>query len=79
MNAGVAWTERKRCVFISSCVNVDDVSVSQSVRKRSGGLIHLDGLAALVHGFTLVGESLVAAELSGLCEAAVATLALLLT
>lgn len=47
----------------------------QSVNSR-GGLIHLDGLAALVHRFTLVGESLMAAELSGLCEAAVATLAL---
>lgn len=42
---------------------------------NSRGLIHLDGLAGLVHGFALVGKSLMAAELSGLCEAAVATLA----
>lgn len=38
------------------------------------GLIHLNRLA-LVHRFTLVGKSLMSAELSGLCEAAVATLA----
>lgn len=46
-----------------------------SVGKQSGGLIHLDGLGALVYRFTLVGESLMAAELRRLCEAAVATLA----
>lgn len=64
--------ERKRCVFKFSGLIVDVVSVS----KQSGGLIHLDGLAAFAHWFTLVGKSLMAAELSGLCEAAVATLAL---
>lgn len=42
-------------------------------------LVNLDGLAALVHWFTLIGKSLVAAELSGLREAAVTTLTLLLT
>ncbi len=47
---------------------------SQSV-ILSQELVHLDGLAALAHGFTLVGKSLMAAELSSLCEAAVATLA----
>lgn len=43
--------------------------------NSQGGLIHLDGLGALVYRFTLVGESLMAAELRRLREAAVTTLA----
>ena len=42
--------------------------------NSQGGLIHLDGLGALVYRFTLVGESLMAAELRRLREAAVTTL-----
>lgn len=45
----------------------------QSVKGQR--LIHLDGLGAVVRWFALVGESLVAAELRGLREAAVAALA----
>lgn len=41
---------------------------------RGQRLIHLDGLGAVVDRFALVGESLVAAELRRLREAAVATL-----
>ena len=55
--------------------NVADLMWTWSQTVNGRGLIHLDGLAALVHRFTLVGKSLMAAELRGLCEAAVATLA----
>ncbi|MEQ2162727.1 hypothetical protein GOODEAATRI_022738 [Goodea atripinnis] len=52
-----------------SCCNQETGSVSGQ------RLIHFDGLGAFVHRFALVGESLMAAELSGLREAAVAALA----
>lgn len=64
----------RKSFFGFSCLNVNNVStLTCHSAFLSQGLIHLNGLV-LIQGFTLVGKSLMSAELSGLCEAAVTTL-----